>query len=80
MAAQPVSISDLATPAEWARHHGLSLTTTYRLLLNGRLRHVNVSSGAKRATYRIRLEELPEQPPSGPWDTSAASGAAGPNE
>ena len=74
MAAQPVSISSLATPAEWARHHGLSLTTTYRLLLAGRLKHINVSAGTKHAAYRIDLAALPEQP-----DRSRDASAAPPN-
>ena len=72
MGAQPVSLSSLATVAQWSDFHGLSRTTTYRLLQAGRLRHINVSAGTKHAAYRIDLAALPDQP-----DLSAASHAGG---
>ena len=75
MAASPVSISDLATPAEWARHHGLSTTTAYRLIQAGRLEVLNISPG-RRATYRLPLGQLPEQPVSRSWDASAETSTA----
>ena len=62
MNGEPESISDLATPAEYAEFHGLSLANTYRLIAAKRLRAVNTSAGV-RATWRLPLEQFPEPEP-----------------
>ena len=58
MESRPIAISDLATPAEYAKFHGLSLANTYRLIQARLLRVVNTSAGI-RPTYRLPLDQLP---------------------
>ena len=58
MASWPIPVSDLATPAEYAKFHGLSLANTYRLIQARLLRVVNTSAGI-RPTYRLPLDQLP---------------------
>ena len=54
----PTSLAELRTPLQYARFHGLSLDTTYKLIRARRLQTVNVSPGA-RPTYRLSLEQFP---------------------
>ena len=71
MDAQPVSLADLVSPGRWAEFHGLSLSQTYLLIRSGRLRPLNISTG-RRATYRLTLDQLPEQPEGLPLERSEA--------
>ena len=56
---QSIPLSDLATPAEYAAFHGLSIHSTYRLIAAGRLQVVNVPPGM-RPTYRLAIEQFPQ--------------------
>ena len=59
--AAQASIAELATPLEWSRFHGVSISSTYRLIRSGRLDALNISGG-ERATWRLPIEALPTQP------------------
>ena len=65
------SLRELVSPGEWASVYGVQVATVYRLIQTGRMRAVNVSSGARRPTYRLDLEQVPEQPDGCSWDSSA---------
>ena len=54
----PTSLSELATPSQYAAFHGLTLKAMYKLIRAERLKVVNISPGV-RPTYRLTLEQFP---------------------
>ena len=68
--------SGLVPPREWADFHHVHVATAYRLLASGRLPYINVAAGTKKPTYRIRLDQAPEQPGATPLAPDAAASQA----
>ena len=70
--------SMLAPPPEWvsipkwARYYSVHVATAYRLRASGRLPYIDVSAGTKKPNYRVRLDQVPQQP-GGSRDESAAA-------
>jgi len=56
----PNMATDLMTVHETAKYLRVSILTVRRLIWAGKLPYVDISTGSKRKSYRIRRKELRE--------------------
>ena len=71
------ALGDFVSPSQWASHHNVHVATAYRLIACGRLPYINVATGTKKATYRIRRDQEPDHPEDAAAGANEAAPAVG---